>query len=97
VRRLVFAPEAEADLIDIGSFIAESDPRQADRLVDRIRHSCQMLSRFPKAGPLRPDIAPAVRIMVVLKYIVVYRVRPRRIEIVRIAHGARDLRHLAIS
>jgi toxin ParE1/3/4 len=53
-----------------------------------------MLAEFPEIGTLREDIGPSVRVLVVGNYLVLYRARDDRVDIVRVLHGARDLRDL---
>lgn len=83
--------QAEEDLIDIWTFIAEDDPAAADRLLDRIDEVCGLLAENPQMGPARPDLRPELRYMIVARYLILYRVVAERVEIVRVVHGARDL------
>ena len=49
------------------------------------------LRRFPASGPLRPDIAPEARALVELPYLILYRIIPEGVQIVRVLHGARNI------
>jgi toxin ParE1/3/4 len=44
----------------------------------------------PRAGRLRPDIAPNIRSLAVQKFVIDYRIEDDAIVIVRILHGSRD-------
>lgn len=92
--RLIRTRQAEEDLIDIWTFIAEDDPAAADRLLDRIDEVCGHLAENPKLGPARPELRPGLRTMIVARYLILYRVMPNCVEIVRVVHGARDLTSL---
>jgi toxin ParE1/3/4 len=54
----------------------------------------EQLSEFPQLGRLRPEIAEAARSLNVGNYLVLYRIVTRTVEVVRVAHGARDLTKL---
>lgn len=87
-------PKAEEDLLEIWLFIARDSASAADRLLDRIDQKCRALADHPAIGPVRSDLGPDIRVLFVGRYLVLYRVRRQRIEIVRVVHGARDLRDL---
>lgn len=82
---------AEEDLIEIWAFIAQDDMVAADRLLDRIDEACRNLAENPHMGPARPDLRSDLRYFSVARYLVLYRVVRRGVEIVRVVHGARDL------
>lgn len=52
------------------------------------------LAEYPLLGPARPDIAPDLRYLVSGNYLVLYRVRSESVEVVRVLHGARNLKAL---
>ncbi len=88
-------PSADADLSEIHDWIANDDLRAADRLVDRLVEATRRLKDFPDRGTPRPELSDAARSLVVGNYLILYRVGPERVDIVRIVHGARDLSDLA--
>lgn len=83
-------PAAGQDLIDIWLYIAADNTGAADGLLDRIAEKIALLADFPDAGAKRDDIAPGLRMLPVGNYVVLYRLASRRVEIVRVVHGARD-------
>lgn len=87
--------QAEADLIDIWVAIAGDDPAAADRMLDRLEQRCLALARHPKLGRGRPDIAAGARCLVERPYLILYRIVRRHVEIVRVIHGARELKGLS--
>ena len=80
--------QAEADLVEIGDFIARDNPSAAERYIRRLRHRIEVLCEFPEAGhPIRRK--SNVRALVERPIIIVYAVKRDRIEVLRFWHGAR--------
>lgn len=86
--------QAEADLDELWAYIAARRPDAADRMVDAILESSRSHARFPGMGLLREDVRPGLRCFVVSPYVIYYRPVEDTIEILRILHGARDVRRL---
>ena len=86
--------QAEADLIDLWLYIAQDNPSAADRLLDEIENKCSLLAANPQLGPARPDIAADCRYSPVGRYLILYRLIPEGIEIVRVVQGSRRLEDL---
>ena len=82
---------ARADLLDIWLEIAEHNLAAADRLYDRLEARMEILSRFAEAGTASPDIAKEARMLVQSSYLILYRIRPHDVQIVRVLHGARNI------
>lgn len=59
------------------------------RKLEWLRHA---IARNPRAGRLRQDLGPDIRSFPVLPYVVFYRIKRGRIDVVRILHGHRDIR-----
>ncbi|MFM8444870.1 MAG: type II toxin-antitoxin system RelE/ParE family toxin [Methylococcus sp.] len=71
--------------------IAQDNPTAATRQLRRIEDQCQQLANHPQMGPARRDIAPELRYFPVGSYLILYRILPGAIEVVRVLHGARDI------
>jgi toxin ParE1/3/4 len=85
-----WSPRAIDDLAALRDYISEDNPTAAERLALRIIHNVEdLLSGNPDIG--RPGRVPGTRELVVPRtpYIVPYRVRHNRIEVLRVYHGAR--------
>lgn len=82
---------ARRDLIGIWLEINEVNPAAAAKLYDRLEARVEILRRFPAAGPARPDIAPEARALAELPYLILYRLVPEGVQIVRVLHGARQI------
>jgi toxin ParE1/3/4 len=61
VTRLTFSPDADADLEEIGDFIAEDNPDAAIAFVQRLRRRCHDLLTFPAVGRKRDEIRTGYR------------------------------------
>jgi len=88
-----FSPEAEADLVEIVSYIAADNPGAARNLVADIQKACSKLARMPAPGHRREDLTrdADVRFFCVRKYyLIVYRKDTAPLQIARVLHGARD-------
>lgn len=79
-------------LSDLGSaydYIAEEDPSAAVRMIERIEEALEAVGRHPQIG--RPGRVEGTRELVVsgTPFIVPYRVKAKRIEVLALIHGAR--------
>jgi toxin ParE1/3/4 len=54
-------PQAEIDIASIWNYVAADNITAADRLIDRIERSFDMLAEQPLAGRARSDLAPRLR------------------------------------
>ena len=89
---VVIRPKALADLAEIWDYIAEDSSRQADAFAVRINQQFRMLSRQPEGGRARPELLDGLRSFPVGSYIIFYLPRSRGIDVIRVLHGARDLK-----
>ncbi|MBN9551864.1 MAG: type II toxin-antitoxin system RelE/ParE family toxin [Alphaproteobacteria bacterium] len=88
---IVRSPAVEDDLTNIWLSIAKGSPRAADHFLDAIAERILQLAIFPESGPRRPDIGADTRALTIGNYLILYRLAADRIDVVRIAHGARDI------
>jgi toxin ParE1/3/4 len=84
-------PEAEADLDEIWSYIAQHDPNSADRFIDLIEVRCRLLAENPMMGRSRPELAPGLHSFSIGNYIIFYVPVDNGMEIVRVVSGFRDI------
>ena len=97
--KIIRAEEAIRNVADIHLFIAMNNPAAADRFLDALRLTFRTLARWPEVGPHyqsnRAELT-GMRFWPVRRftnYLIFYRVtgKPRRLHIVRVLHGARDV------
>lgn len=89
--KLIISPKAESDLIDIWLYIAEDQPINADRFLDRLNDVAMALAETPGMGVDRPSIAEGLKSFPVGHYILFYRVQPSELELVRVLSSSRDV------
>jgi toxin ParE1/3/4 len=92
--RCAFTPLAEADLEEIGDYIARDNPARAASFVRQLRHRCEKIVHMPRGAPLRPELGEGVRVATFGRYLICYSERDEQIVIERIVHGARSVRRL---
>ncbi|MBI2478769.1 MAG: type II toxin-antitoxin system RelE/ParE family toxin [Planctomycetia bacterium] len=92
---VVFAPEAEDDLIGIVDYIAHDKPRAARDWLAKIRQTCELWATQPEMGELREGFGvPGCRSFSVGYYVIFFRAAEGGIEVARVIHGSRDMRNL---
>jgi len=94
VAKVLRKPQAEADLIEIWTYIAQDSPARADKLFDKIDEKSQMLAQSAFIGKARDELGPTIRSFPIGKYVLFYQPIEDGIEIIRVLHGARDIEAL---
>jgi toxin ParE1/3/4 len=85
-----WSDEALDDLVALGAYVAKHNPAAAARITLAIVQSVEeLLPDYPHVG--RPGRVSGTRELVIQRtpYIVPYRVKDNRIEILRVYHAAR--------
>jgi toxin ParE1/3/4 len=88
---LIKSPTSEEDLIDLWLYIAEDQPTNADRLLDRLNDAMIKLTQMPKMGVERSELIKGLRSYPVGKYILYYRIKDNNIELVRVLSSSKDI------
>ena len=88
--KIVFSPQAIADLESAVRFIAEENPDAAVRFGNALIDRVTILENFPLLGPPYSK-RPGVRKLVSRPYIIYYRFREQEnsVDILRYWHGSR--------
>lgn len=93
--KLQYTPEAIRDLTDIKRYISEnlSNPKAAERIIQKIMRSCSQLKRFPQSGfslgaMMGQDTD--LRVIVCENYLALYRLEEGLVSIARIVNGRQD-------
>jgi len=88
--KIIFAPQAIADLEEVVRYIARDDPATAERIGNALIDRVAILENFPLLGSPYPK-RPGVRKLVSRPYIIFYRAGPEagRVDILRYWHAAR--------
>ncbi|HEX4961151.1 MAG TPA: type II toxin-antitoxin system RelE/ParE family toxin [Thermoanaerobaculia bacterium] len=91
--RFVLTPAAREDLVEIYDYISKDSPNAARRVLAELRSAMSKLARMPELGHFRRDLASEpFRFWSVYSYLVIYRSEARPIQVLRVLHGARDVR-----
>lgn len=89
-RAVRWTERARCDLQEIGDYIAEDDPRAADRWVQRLFERAERAAALPLAGRRVPEIGrDDVREVFLRTYRLVYRVLDASIDILTVLEGHR--------
>lgn len=89
--KVVLAQAAIADLIAVGRYIKQDSPARAETFVQELEQKCSELAFMARAFPLVPHRKNRnIRRRVHGDYLIFYRVRRDRIEVLHILHGAQD-------
>jgi toxin ParE1/3/4 len=89
---VIWSPEAEADLFEIWNYLKrEATVAVADGQLRLIGQACVTLSEWPESGRPRDDVLSGLRSVVVVCYVVFYRLTSDAVQIVRLLHGSRDI------
>jgi addiction module RelE/StbE family toxin len=88
--KVIFSPQAIADLESVVRYIATDDPDTAVRVGNALIDRVTILENFPLIGSQYPK-RPGVRKLVSRPYVIFYRPRIEEgiVEILRYWHGAR--------
>ena len=87
--KIVWFKSAILDLISVKQYIAQDSPTAARQVVARIGDAVSLLSTQPGIG--RPGRVPNTKELVIDRtpYILPYRVRDNRVEILRVLHSSK--------
>ena len=87
--KVIWFKKAIEDLLSAKDYINLDDPQSAQKTMLRIKKKVSLLSEQPGIG--RPGRVPNTRELVIdhTPYILPYRVRDNKIEILRVLHSAR--------
>jgi len=83
--------EAEIDLLEIWLYIAEDQPVNADRYLEKLQEKAQKLAEFPDLGRDRPELAESLKSFPVDRYNLYYIVTETKLILMRVLPGDRDI------
>ena len=88
--RIIWSPDAAADLEEICDYIAKDSEHYARVFAQGVINAIERLLLFPESGRVVPEYGQKdIREIIFQNYRVVYRIKPDAVEIVAITHGAR--------
>jgi toxin ParE1/3/4 len=86
---------AQRDLDQIWDYIAQHNVDAANKVLDQIYDLMKLLGRFPRMGHTRADVGSSnLRFIAAYSYLIVHRLRGRKVTVIRVIHGAMNLKAL---
>lgn len=86
---------ADEDLDAIWQYIARDNRQAADKFEQKLHDAMTLLGRMPRAGRIREDLSGGIyRSFPVDSYLIIHRLKGRKVIVVRVLHSARDLRRI---
>lgn len=85
--RIAWTEQAVADLDEIKRYIERDKPSAARRVAAHLIATVEHLAEFPDMG--KPGPRPGMRSLGAAPYVISYRVRSRRLEILSVWRGRR--------
>lgn len=89
-----WSEEAVNDFSDILAYIELDSPQRSTDFGKKILKSVRRLASFPESGRIVPELddqTPLPREIIVGTYRIIYRINSKRVEIVTLIHGRRQL------
>ena len=90
------SPDASRDLKEIIDYFTAQNVEAGENFVNEFENKCKYLTRFPQIGRSYSEIAPNLRGLPLMKYIILYQVINDRITILRVVSGYRNLPSLFV-
>ena len=92
IRRIIYAPEAEAQLVDLYRYIElQASPAIAQGFTEAIVARCSALAEFPDRGTPPEDLLAGLRTIAFRRRVTVaYRVDAEAVTILGIFYGGQD-------
>jgi len=90
--KLIWTDPSIEDLRSIRDYIARDSEHYAADLVEQVILSVERLLQFPRLGRVVPEAQDEnIRELLYRNYRIMYRILGKRIEILTVVHGSRDL------
>ena len=89
--KVIYSPDARADMQEIWDYISDDSQFQADRDIERFRDKLEHLAKWGTLGRPRPEFTRDCRSYPFGKYCFYFRPIEDGIEVIRVLHSARDL------
>lgn len=88
--RIIWSPDAAADLEEICDYIAKDSEYYARVFAQGVIKAIERLMVFPESGRVVPEYKQKdIREIIFQNYRIVYRIKPEAVEIVTFTHGAK--------
>lgn len=91
MQRYVITLEASRDLQEIVDYFLKRSVSAGERFVEEFNRKCERLLQFPNMGKSYEDISPDLRGILVMGYVLLYKLAGEDVVIVRVVSGHRNL------
>lgn len=93
--RVFWTETAVQHLSAIYTYIAQTSPAYAQRMIDRLTRRSEQIAKFPASGRVVPEFQiPSIREVVEGSYRLIYCIKHEQIEILAVLHGSQQLESL---
>ena len=90
-RRVIWSPRARESLDEALTFVAQTSPEGAFRILEQALAAADSLATLSERGRVVPELTgSAFREIFVFRYRLIYEVQPNVVRIAAFLHGARD-------
>jgi len=89
-----FSRRAQADIEEIGDYIARDNPKRAATFTEELRARCREMTDFLEMGSLHSELGAGIRLVTFKYYLIFYVVRDDMLEIKRVLHHARNVKKI---
>jgi toxin ParE1/3/4 len=86
-----YSSDANSDITKITFYIFDLDPVAANRFLNSLEKTCEMLSEHPLIGRPRIELGENLRSFPIGNYLIFYTPSADGIDIARVIYGGRDL------
>ena len=93
--QITWSPKAASHLEQICEYIAQDSRVYARIFAEKVFAILHTTAQFPASGRVVPEFdRPALREKIFGNYRIVYRLKPEKLEVVAICHGAKQMERL---
>ncbi|BAY76481.1 plasmid stabilization system protein [Nostoc linckia NIES-25] len=90
--KVYWTETAVENLSAIYSYIAQTSPQYAARIVDRITRRSEQIANFPLSGRIVSEFeTEQIREMIEGSYRIIYYIKPEQIEVLAVIHGSQQI------
>src|SRR5260221_12341855 len=86
-----YSSDANADIGEIVLYIFGLNPVAADRFLDALEETCELLAGHPLTGRSRAELGEGLRSFPVGNYLIFYTPAADGIDVARVIYGGRNL------
>ena len=90
--KVYWTQTAIENLSAIYNYVAQTSPKYASRLVERITTRSEQITTFPLSGRTVPEFEnQQIREVIAGSYRIIYYIKPEQIDILAVIHGSQQI------